>query len=114
MLTAASIPERWVLQLVLHGFGGRGCLHCLLGRCLLGRRGRAGRLLVLLDEVDDLISRPASIVGGDLPAGGHEVHGWVALDVKLAGHVVRSGILETGLSLTLVQFCSRNSWRTVV
>ena len=87
-------PRTGCLQLVLDGLSFLGCVSCLL-RCRRRRLGGAGGLLALLDEVDDVVCCPAAVVGGDLPAGGHEVHGWVALDLELTGHIIGRRVLET-------------------
>lgn len=84
-----SRPHLGCSQLVLDGLGGG---------CLLGCRwhlGGGGGLLALLDEVDDVVRRPAAVVGCHLPARGHEVQGRVALDVKLTGNVIGSRVLGT-------------------
>lgn len=99
---ACSQPQAYGLQLIL-GLGGGGRVRRLLGGCCLGG---AGRLLVLLDEIDDVVGRPATFVGGDLPAGSHEVHGRVALHFELAGHVVLGCILET--KMVMVKGCLRD------
>lgn len=99
MLTYPQRPRQGCLQLVLDGLGLLGCVSCL-PRCRRRRLDGAGGLLALVDEVDDVIRRPATVVGGDLPAGSHEVHGWVALDLELTGHVIGGRVLETGVGLS--------------